>query len=688
MKIAKSLTSNIFLAAIAAVFIVWFYPHPETSRYNYEEGRPWNYAQLIAPFDIPVHPDSLTLQRARDTLDAHFIPIYALNQLKADSIVRAIPASPGNNYAQRTATALRRIYAEGVVDADTREQIRAGKLRKVRILDKNILSEMSTADFLSPKEVYTTLDSMFRNNEGLHHYLSAANLVEILEPNFTLDETESKRHYEYDYLTLTADRGLILQGQSIIDKGAIVTPQDFTNLRTYETMLAERNTGTGTNDVLLFLGQFLYVALLLAGLLCYFYFFSPEIFKRRQAMVFILSMITVFFLLATGLSQFIQGGIYIVPMMIVPLLTIVFFDGRSAIMTSVVNTLICAGITTFALEFIFLQFCATCAAVYSLRELSRRAQLLRTSFIVVLAYLAAYASLELLMNGSPEGFSLRMVVFLLINAALTSMSYILMFAVERLFGFVSTVTLVELADINNPLLLKLSDECPGTFQHSIAVSNLAADAAQRIGADVQLIRAGALYHDIGKLANPAFFTENQHGVNPHDALPPERSAAIIINHVPDGVKMADKAGLPELIKNFIREHHGAGLAKYFYYNACKAAGEGAKVDPAPYRYPGPNPRSVETSVLMMADSVEAASRSLTDHSQAAITALVNKIIDGQIADGLHNESPISFRDIDIIKKAFVKRLMTIYHSRVAYPGAPAAAASSPAPATRAADDRQ
>lgn len=682
MKTNRIFTSNILIAVVAAIVIVWFYPHPETSRYNYEEGRPWNYAQLIAPFDIPVHPDSMTLQRARDTLDAHFIPIYELNQLKADSIVRALPASPGNNYASRVGSAIRRLYADGVVDADTREEIKSGKLKKVRILEKNVLSEMSATDFLSPREVYTELDSQFRKDEELHHYFTAINLPELLEPNFTLDETESKRHYEYDYLTLTADRGLILQGQSIIDKGAIVTPQDYTNLRTYETMLAERNTGTSTSDILLLLGQFLYVALLLSSLMCYFYYFVPEVFKRRQAMVFILSMVTIFFLLATGLNQFVQGGIYIVPMMIVPILTLVFFDGRTAIMTSLTCTLICAGITTFALEFIFLQFCATGAAVYSLRDLSRRAQLLRTSIVVVLAYIASYLALELLMNGSVEGFSMRMIVFLAINAALTSMSYILMFAAERIFGFVSTVTLVELADINNPLLMKLSDECPGTFQHSIAVSNLASDAAQRIGANVQLVRAGALYHDIGKLSNPAFFTENQHGVNPHDALPAERSAAIIINHVADGLKMADKAGLPEVIRDFIREHHGAGLAKYFYYNACKAAPEGTTVDPAPYRYPGPNPRSVETSVLMMADSVEAASRSLTDHSQASITALVNKIIDGQIADGLHNESPIAFRDIDIIKKAFVKRLMTIYHSRVAYPGAPKAAA---APAVAAED---
>ena len=329
MKLSKSLSSNIIIAAIAAVVIVWFYPHPETSRYNYEEGRPWNYAQLIAPFDIPVHPDSLTLQRARDTLDAHFVPIYEFNQLKADSIVRALPASPGNNYASRVGTALRRLYAGGVVDADTREQITSGKLKKVRILEKNILSEMSTADFLSPREIYTRLDSQFRKDEDLHHYFTAINLPELLEPNFTINDTESKRHYEYDYLTLTADRGLILQGQSIIDKGAIVTPQDFTNLRTYEAMLAARNTGTSTNDILLFLGQFLYVALLQTSLLCYFYFFRRDIFDRRQAMVFIISLITIFFLLSTGLNLFIQGGIYIVPMMIVALLTLVFFDGRA-----------------------------------------------------------------------------------------------------------------------------------------------------------------------------------------------------------------------------------------------------------------------------------------------------------------------------------------------------------------------
>ncbi|MDE6854223.1 MAG: HDIG domain-containing protein, partial [Muribaculaceae bacterium] len=376
-------------------------------------------------------------------------------------------------------------------------------------------------------------------------------------------------------------------------------------------------------------------------------------------------------------------GIYITPMMIVPILVLVFFDGRTALFTTGALALICAGVTAFALEYLFLQFCAAAAAVFSLRELSRRSQLLRTSGVVALAYCCAYVSLELLMNGSFEAFTWRMTAFLLVNAALTSMAYILMFAVERLFGFVSEVTLVELADINNPLLMRLSNECPGTFQHSVAVSNLASDAAQRIGANVLLVRAGALYHDIGKLSNPAFFTENQHGVNPHDALPPERSAAIVINHVNDGLSLADRAGLPQSIQNFIREHHGAGMAKYFYITYCKAH-PGEDVDKAPFTYPGPNPRSRETSLLMMADAVEAASRSLSGHTREDISALVNRIIDGQIADGLHNDSPLTFRDIPVIKEAFIKRLMTIYHSRIAYPTAPKPASETtavPAPPT-------
>ena len=667
--IDKSILNRILLALAATIVLVYFYPRPEANRFNYEEGKPWNYAKLIAPFDIPIHPDSVTMLRIRDTLDAKFVPVFTLNPRIADSVLALLPPSPGAHFNATLAKALRQRYAKGIVDDEVYKRIRAGELPKIRVIEGNTSSQISTSGMRSVRSILHDLDSVVEQPD-LRAYIFSSGLERILVPNYEYNETESDRYYEREYLTLTADRGMIMQGQTIIDKGAIVSPQDFTNLRTYEEMLADNDAPGSQSGFLLLLGQFLFVGMMMTVLMFYFHNYAPEIYGNMRSILFVVCLVTVFVLLSMVTDHFLNQGLYIMPMMIVPILMLVFFDGRSALLVSIVTTLLCAGMAAFAMEYIFLQFAASCAAIMSLRELSRRSQLLRTSFVVLAVYLVSYVALELLFNGSFEGFSWHLVLFLVINSALTSMAYILMSAIERMFGFVSVVTLVELADINNPILLRLSNECPGTFQHSIAVSNLASDAAQRIGADVQLVRAGSLYHDIGKLNNPAFFTENQHGVNPHDALPPERSAAIVIGHVADGLKLADKAKLPTVIRDFIREHHGAGKAKYFYFTYCRNH-PGEEVDPAPFTYPGPNPQTRETSLLMMADAVEAASRSLKEHTREAISDLVNKIVDGQIADGLHNESTLTFHDISVIKEAFIKRLMTIYHSRIAYPKAPA-----------------
>ncbi len=664
----------------AAMVIVYFYPHTEADSLNYEQGRPWNYAKLIAPFDIEIYPDSLTSRRLRDSLDAHYQPVFSINTSVADSLVAALPAGH-----ERTrgliAAKLRAFYRRGVVDNNIRQDITSGKLRKIRVPDdreNNVLNTMNTEALLSPVEIYRDLDATITDSAG-RHYLSMARMETLLVPNVTLNQEENKKVYNSFLAQLEGARGVIQQGQTIIDKGMIITPQDYVNLQTYESKLATYHTKQTRHEYMVWIGQFMYVTILLATLLLYIYNYCPAMMRTRRSILFLLLSITVPFLLCVGLDSGIVGGIYLVPMAIVPILVLVFFDTRTAIYVSLVLTLIAAGITSYPLEFIFLQFCATIGAVNSLRELRNRAQLLRTALAVGACYIVSYIALELLMNGSFSGFSWRTVGFLAINSALTSVTYVMMFLVERVFGFVSVVTLVELADINNPLLKKLSDDCPGTFNHSMAVSNLASDAAQYIGANVQLVRAGALYHDIGKMRNPAFFTENQHGVNPHDALSPEQSARIIIAHVTDGVKLADKNGLPGVIKDFVREHHGRGIAKYFYYTECNRHPD-VKVDPAPYTYPGPNPRSKETSVLMMADAVEAASRSLKEHTPEALKELVNKIIDGQIADGLHSESTLEFKDVAPIKQAFVKRLQTIYHSRISYPKAPANAPDGPAAA--------
>ena len=306
------------------------------------------------------------------------------------------------------------------------------------------------------------------------------------------------------------------------------------------------------------------------------------------------------------------------------------------------------------------------AVIFSLKELSRRSELLRSAAIAFLAYVVSYVGFELMTTGSLSSLSWRLIGYFGINTVLISFAYILIFIVEKLFGMVSVVTLVELSDINNKILRELSQECPGTFQHSMAVSNLATEAAHRIGANVQLVRAGALYHDIGKIDNPAFFTENQHGVNPHDTLNPMQSAGIIIRHVADGLKKAEKAKLPSVIRDFISQHHGRGKAKYFFTMYCRQNPDG-EADAEAFTYPGPNPQTREASLLMMADTVEAASRSMPDHSQDAIRALVNRLIDTQVAEGLHNDSPLSFRDIRDIKECFISRLRSMYHARVSYP---------------------
>lgn len=656
------------LAIATTLLILLCFPQSDTTHFKYEEGRPWNYAKLIAPFDIPVHPDSATLHRMRDTLDARFVPVFHINQLLIDSIVGALPAGP---HRQGTATRLRRAYASGVVDAETSRRIAAGSLPRVRVLDKNILSEMSTASFASPADIYRRLDSTSTDSAARRYMASV--LPTLLRPNIEYDSVESRRHYEYDYLTLTADRGVIQQGQTIVDKGTLITPQDFTNLRTYESMVHDQLRGTTSSDTLMMLGRLLYIALCIASLAMYFHFFCPAIDTNVRAYIFSMLLLVIFFVLASLLERHVGMGIYLVPIPVVAVLMQAFFDGRTAMVTSMTITLLCAAVASFPLEYFFLQTTASCAAVYSLREVSRRSQMLRASGFVAAVYLLAYPAIELMLNGSFSGWTWRMVVFLCSSAALVQLVYVLMFAAERAFGFVSKITLVELADTANPLLRRLSDECPGTFQHSMAVSNLAVDAARLIGADTMLVRAGAMYHDIGKLRNPAFFTENQHGINPHDTLPPEQSARIITAHVTDGLRMAEKAGLPAVVRDFIAQHHGRGLAKYFYITACKDAQAAGlpPVDKAPYTYVGPNPLTRETSLLMMADSVEAASRSLRDYSTESITELVNRIIDSQIADGLHNESTISFRDIPAIKRAFIKRLKTMYHARVAYPSASA-----------------
>lgn len=677
------------LLFIGAVFLtIYFQPSVDENHYVYEESRPWNYPLLTAPFDIPIHLDSISARMVKDSIDASFEPIYMRNTamelaVENDYTRRLKAASPDARLDRRTLTVLltrlKRLYDRGIVDGPTYAHIKSGRMPVVRfIVDNNAISA-STGGYLSVREAYADLDSTLDAN-GMRDALSPGELAAALQPNIVYDSIESSRILQQLYQKAMAPVGVIQQGERIIDQGDIVTPRVFSILRTYEELQAESSSQSVSGHFYPVFGQVLYVVVLLGAFYVYLIFFRRDYFTDRRVMTFLMVLLTGFTLITFFLDKAVTNGLYVMPITILPIMVLIFTDSRTAMFIFFVESLICATIATSPLQFMAIEFAAGVAAITSIRELSKRSHLVRTALLVFLACSITYTAVDVMHLGTLRKINAAMFAAFGFNALLISFAYFLIFIFEKVFGFTSRVTLVELSDINNQVLRELSEECPGTFQHSMAVSNLASAAAARIGANVQLVRAGALYHDIGKINNPAFFTENQYGVNPHDVLDPKQSARIVINHVHDGLKRADKSKLPQVIRDFITEHHGRGKAKYFYTTYCKAHPD-EEVDPAPFTYPGPNPRSRETSLLMMADAVEAASRSLKDHSAEAITALVNRIIDSQIEEGLHSDSPISFREIKTVKESFVQRLRTIYHSRVSYPEA----ARSAKPATSGSD---
>lgn len=672
--INKYVTTRAILYLGCIALAVWLMPRKAANTFNYEMGKPWAYALLTAPADMPVYPDSLTAALTRDSINATFRPVYlrdvnAERQTVADFAKRINGADTlGLTPAQRNRliSSLNKLLENGIVDSETYARIRTGALPQVRFIHDDVAISAPTDNYLSPREAYARIDSIYSDDPTIRHAIVSLGMSQFVRPNIYPDTLRSRQLYDDVMQKAMAPVGVIMEGMKIIDRGEIITPQVFTNLQTYEK-IAQRHAPTHVNmHHYPIAGQTLYIMLVFGGLYLFLYFFRYRIFSSDRALIFLMALATTWLLLAYGMSETFANGLYMVPFTIIPILIVVFFDGRTAFFVYISEILLAMLVCTYPLEFIFTQWTAGVVALCSMKELNRRSQLVKAAFYIFMTYSLAYVAVQIIQTGTIERIAPRMIGIFAINALFISFAYVLVFVVEKIFGFVSSVTLVELSDVNSKLLRELSEECPGTFQHSMQVSNLASEAAHRIGANVQLVRTGALYHDIGKIDNPAFFTENQHGVNPHDALDPKQSARVVIGHISHGLRRAEREKLPTVIRDFISQHHGRGKAMYFY-NTYANAHPDEEIDPAPFTYPGPNPQTREASVLMMADAVEAASRSLKEHTTENIAALVNKIIDSQIANGLHNESPISFRDVETVKQAFIDRLRTIYHARISYP---------------------
>lgn len=657
---------------VSVVTLIYFLPRESKFGYVYELNKPWHYPQLIASYDFVIYKTDDEVKRERDSVVRQFVPYYRVDSLVAEKQIaalrkdfyagkfRGIPVY----YLPRLVENLRQIYARGILDVSDYEGFLKGDSHALRLIRGQ---EATTGEVENFFTIRTAYDYLLNRDKGAlsQESLRGCNLNDYLAVNVKNDTAKNRLELQSELSQVSDNIGMVQSGQLVIDRGQIVNAEHVRILNSLKKE-SEQRMDPSRGYWFIFAGQVIFVILLISLLFTYLKLFRRDYFSSPHSVLLLFSFVTVFPVITYLMMAHHFYSVYLVPYALIPIFVRIFMDSRTSFMAVVTSSLLSALSLHSPFEFVLWQIVTGATVIYSLRELTERSQLLRTVLAVVVVGLVISIGYDLSQGLNGDAFDRSRIVYMIIGGILLLFAYPLMYFVEKLFGFTSSVTLVELTNTNNPILRKMSKVAQGTFNHSMQVSNLAAEVADKIGAKAQLARTGALYHDIGKVLNPAFFTENQSGVNPHDTISEERSAQIIINHVTDGLRLAEKYHLPQVIKEFIRTHHGTGLVKYFYIQYCnKHVGE--PVDEDAFRYPGPNPQTREQAVVMMCDSVEAASRSLKEYTEESITQLVNRIVDSQLAEGHFKECPITFRDIADAKRTLIDSLKTIYHTRISYP---------------------
>ena len=660
----------IVLATVAV--IVWFMPRDNRVNFSYEINKPWRNPDLTAPFDFPIYKSEATLRAERDSAMKEYEPYYTLNkEVEGEQLRRFMQdyddGLPGlsADYKSIIYNRLHRLYAQGIVDKVEPVEGRPDSVRIIRIINGK------TAVSVELKSLYTTVaayEQLFQDPMLSHikELVQQLNLNNYIVPNLCLDVQRNEESRTELLAAVPQASGVAQRGQKIIDRGGIVDEKTALVLESLQKEIERRSKDqSGLRTTIM--GQVLYVLLLIGCFTIFLIIFREDYFEKIRSAVMLYSLIILFSILASLLVSHNLLHVFIIPFAMVPIFIRVFMDSRTALMAHLVLVLIVACMLQHPLEFIAVQLVAGVVAIFSLRDLSSRSQLFWTAVLSTLAASLANFSLALINNSDIQRIDVGEFNYLVVCGVLLFCSYPLLYIIEKAFGYTSNITLIELSDMNKELLRRMSEVAPGTFNHSIQVGNLAAEIARKIGGNAQLVRTAALYHDIGKIQNPIYFTENQSGgINPHEHLSCLESAQMIISHVTEGLKLADKSNLPDVIKQFIATHHGQGKAKYFYVK-WKNEHPDEDIDDLLFTYPGPNPYTKEQAVLMMADAVEAASRSLPDYTEQSIRTLVNRIIDSQVDDGFFRECPVTFRDIQYAKTVLIEKLKTIYHTRISYP---------------------
>ena len=667
----RNLLIKVALVACTVALIVWAMPRDNSTNFKVEIGKPWRYADFTAPFDFPIYKSEKLVNKERDSLLREFEPYYEyqptventkIHQLRQD-YPDGIPGLP-NGSVDLIANELHHIYQQGILNSSEYNKLSADTSKTIRMVD-------GKKAFSTPvNKLYSTVGAYEQLilNPKLSDYkaiLVKCNLNDYIMANLSYDKERSEAGLDDLLSNIPLASGVVQRGQKIVDRGEIV------NERTYNIMESffresERRQNADAKFSFIILGEILYVGLLVICFTVYLSLFRRDYYEKPRSVMMLYSLILLFAIAASLMVSHNIMHVFIIPFAMVPIFIRVFMDSRTAFVAHTVMVLICAAMLQHPLEFIAVEEVAGMVAIFSLRELSSRSQLFWTAVLVTGATILTNIAIYWIQHNDIASIDYSEYNYLFINGLVLFCSYPLLYIVEKTFNFTSNITLIELSDMNKELLRRMSEVAPGTFQHSIQVGNLAAEIANKIGGKSQLVRTGALYHDIGKIQNPIYFTENQAGINPHEGKTYIESAQMLISHVTEGLKLAEKYNLPQVIREFIATHHGLGKTKYFYVKQKNEFPE-EDVDDLLFTYPGPNPSTKEQAILMMADAVEAASRSLPDYTEQSIRELVCRIIDSQVDEGYFRDCPITFRDIQYAKTVLIEKLKTIYHTRISYP---------------------
>ncbi|WP_437373558.1 HD family phosphohydrolase [Maribacter litoralis] len=670
----QSLIFKYILYVVAVAFIVFFLPKGGKFKYEFQKGKPWQFENLYAPFDFSIQKTDAEIAKEKQIIENNQLPYYSYDEDVVEK-VRALfdekfesqwsDADLSGNQKNRlryfAKVILDSVYAKGILQNNGKQVQR----NFIFLVKGNEASKVRVSDFLKVNEINELVrDVLTKNNLTVFEKEIQTLFFDIIEPNVSFDNNLTQKARAEALSKLSYTRGTVDQGRLIIAKGEVVEAE---NLKILESLKSEYESElwTATNYYFILIGYTVLVALVLIMLFLFLKKYRRTVYDNNVKVTFIFFNILLMVFITTMVIKYNDQLVFVVPLCILPLILKTFFDARLGLFVHVLTILILGFVVPNSFEYIFLQIITGIVTILTVSELYKRANLFVSVGQITLIYIIGYLAFHTIHEGDLSDIEWYTLGLFFLNGMITLFVQPLIYIYEKLFGLVSDVSLLELSDTNSKLLKELSNKAPGTFHHSLQVANLAEAAANEIGANAMLVRVGALYHDIGKMNDPTYFTENQiTNVNPHDELTPKDSARIIIDHVIKGIEIARKNNVPDRVIDFIRSHHGTTLVFYFYKKQKELDGH---VNEEDFRYPGPLPFSRETAILMMADSVEAASKSLKNPTFLIIDEFVDKIISGQMKANQFLNADITFKEIETIKKIFKQKLINIYHLRVEYP---------------------